>query len=93
MDNSWIKLPCNSLAYLAGFNTFLDFNILYEEVHGEKPRMKYDDHLPQSSQIGVQVDQYDLVNDSVLDAFGSQDDNFFTEVQCVDPVFLRNDAA
>ena len=62
-------------------------------VHGEKPRMRYDDILPQSSQVGVQADQDDPVNDVVRDAFGFQDDNFTAEVQGADLVFLRNDAA
>ena len=54
--------------------------------------MRYDDHLPQSSQVGVQVDQGDPINDVVCDVFGFQDNNFTAEVQGADPVFLRNEA-
>ncbi|KAI9077761.1 hypothetical protein K1719_040247 [Acacia pycnantha] len=62
-------------------------------VHGEKPRMRYDDHLSRSSQEGIQVDQDYAVNDVVRDMFGFQDYNFTAEVQGADPVFLRNEAA
>ena len=62
-------------------------------IHGEKPGMTYDDVLPQSSQVGVQVDEADPINDAVRDAFGFQDDNFNEEVQGSEPVFMRNEAA
>ena len=121
MDKSWIKLPHNSLAYLAGLNNFLNFvfshtrfngkiicpcsrckfkkwhtrevskeNLLVKPFpedytfwgvhHGKKPRMRYDDHLPRSSQVGVQEDQDDPINVAIRDAFGFQDDNFTAKV-------------
>ncbi|KAI9075855.1 hypothetical protein K1719_042135 [Acacia pycnantha] len=87
MDKSWIKLPCNSPAYLAGLNTFLDFAFSHAScneytfwgVHGEKHGMRYGDHLSRSSQVGNQLDQDDPVNEAVRDAFGFQDDNFTAE--------------
>ena len=62
-------------------------------VHGEKADMRYDTALPQSSQVGVHVNEHDPVNDAVRDAFGVQDDNFNEEVQGSEPVFFSNEAA
>ncbi|KAI9127124.1 hypothetical protein K1719_001683 [Acacia pycnantha] len=55
--------------------------------------MGYGLHLPRTSQVGNQVHQDDPVNEVVRDAFGVQDDNFTAEVQGLEPVFFRNDAA
>ncbi|KAI9088258.1 hypothetical protein K1719_029979 [Acacia pycnantha] len=54
--------------------------------------MRYGDHLPRTSQVGNQVDQDDLVNEAVRDAFSVQDDNF-TARFVVRTRFLQNDAA
>ena len=61
-------------------------------VHGEKRGMRYVDHLPQTSQVGNQLDQVDPVNEAVRNAFGIHDDNFTAEVQGPEPVFFRNEA-
>ncbi|KAI9071036.1 hypothetical protein K1719_047000 [Acacia pycnantha] len=105
MDKSWIKLLRSSPIYLARLKTFLDFVFFHTsingkipfpkaytlwEIHGEKRGLRYGDHLPQTSQVGNQVDP---INKAIRDAFGVQDDNFTAEVQGPKPIFFRNDAA
>ncbi|KAI9126429.1 hypothetical protein K1719_002850 [Acacia pycnantha] len=80
MDMSWIKLSRNSLAYLTGLTTFLDFAFSHASCNEEY------------TFCGNQLDQDDPV-EAVRDAFGFQDNNFAAEVQGVEPIFFRNDAA
>ncbi|KAI9127830.1 hypothetical protein K1719_000823 [Acacia pycnantha] len=85
MDKSWIKLPRSSPVYLAGLKSFLDFAFLTLALMARSCVRVVD--------ARNQVDQDDLVNEAVRDAFGVQDDNFAAEVQGPEPVFFRNDAA